>query len=92
VTVGTAPRTIHDFGGFPRELYQVQYPAPSDPELALRVQRLLAPFPVRLDERWGLDHGTWAVLCHVYPQADIPVVQLSIDETQPASFHYERGF
>ena len=91
VTVTTAPRTIHDFGGFPRELYQVQYPAPGDPDLARRVQALLRPLPVRLDESWGLDHGTWSVLCHVYPQADIPVVQLSIDETQPASQHYEIG-
>ena len=84
VTIGTAPRTIHDFGGFPRELYQVQYPAPGDPELARRVQRMLAPLPVELDE-------SWSVLCHVYPQADIPVVQLSIDETQPPAFHYEIG-
>jgi len=91
VTVSTSPRTIHDFGGFPQELYQVQYPAPGDPDLALRVQKLLAPVPVRLDDRWGLDHGTWAVLCHVYPKANIPVVQLSIDETQPSSFHYEIG-
>jgi 4,5-DOPA dioxygenase extradiol len=91
VTISTAPRTIHDFGGFPRELYQVQYPAPGDPDLAARVQKLLAPIPVRSDERWGLDHGTWSVLCHVYPRADIPVVQLSIDETQPPSFHYEVG-
>ena len=91
VTVTTAPRTIHDFGGFPRELYQVQYPAPGDPTLARRVQALLAPLPVTLDETWGLDHGTWAVLCHVYPQADIPIVQLSIDETRPAAFHYEIG-
>jgi 4,5-DOPA dioxygenase extradiol len=91
VTVSTAPKTIHDFGGFPRELYQVQYPAPGDPDLAARVQKLLAPLPVRLDDRWGLDHGTWSVLRHVYPQADIPVVQLSIDETQPPSFHYEIG-
>ena len=60
VTVSTAPRTIHDFGGFPRELYQVQYPAPGDPELARRVQRLLAPLPVTLDTSWGLDHGTWS--------------------------------
>ena len=89
VTVSTAPRTIHDFGGFPRELYQVHYPAPGDPDLAARVQKLLAPMPVRRDDRWGLDHGTWSVLRHVYPQADIPVVQLSIDETQPPSFHYE---
>ncbi len=91
VTVNTAPRTIHDFGGFPRELYEVQYPAPGDPDLARRVQKLLAPLPVELDERWGLDHGTWSVLCHVYPKADIPIVQLSIDETRPASFHYEIG-
>jgi len=91
VTVATAPRTIHDFGGFPRELYAVQYPAPGDPELARRVQKLLAPLPVRLDESWGLDHGSWSVLKHVYPAADIPVVQLSIDESQPPSFHYEIG-
>lgn len=91
VTITTAPRTIHDFGGFPRELYEVKYPAPGDPELARRVQKLLAPFEVNLDESWGLDHGTWSVLCHLYPQADIPVVQLSIDETQPPGFHYEIG-
>ncbi len=91
VTVSTAPRTIHDFGGFPRELYQVEYPAPGDPDLARRVQSLLHPLPVRLDETWGLDHGTWSVLCHVYPQADIPVVQLSIDETQPPAYHYQIG-
>lgn len=91
VTVSTAPRTIHDFGGFPRELYQVQYPAPGDPDLARRVQQMLAPLPVNLDNSWGLDHGTWSVLRHVYPDADIPVVQLSIDETQPASFHFEIG-
>ena len=91
MTVSTAPKTIHDFGGFPRELFEVQYPAPGYPELAARVQKLLAPLPVRRDERWGLDHGTWSVLCHVYPQADVPVLQLSIDENQPASFHYEIG-
>ena len=91
VTVSTAPKTIHDFGGFPQELYQVQYPAPGDPELAARVQELLAPLPVRLADNWGLDHGTWSVLCHVYPRADVPIVQLSIDETQPASFHFELG-
>jgi 4,5-DOPA dioxygenase extradiol len=91
VTVSTAPRTIHDFGGFPPELYQVIYPAPGDPSLARRVQQLLEPLPVALDERWGLDHGTWSVLRHVYPEATVPVVQLSIDSRQPSAFHYETG-
>ena len=91
VTATPAPRTIHDFGGFPAELYQVTYPAPGDPALASRVQSLLTPISVGRDERWGLDHGTWSVLCHVFPRADIPVVQLSIDQTQPAAFHYEIG-
>lgn len=88
VTAMDAPRTIHDFGGFPSELYQVKYPAPGDTELAHRVQELL---PVDLDYSWGLDHGTWSVLAHVYPEADVPVVQLSIDETQPARFHFDLG-
>src|ERR1700693_6049463 len=91
VTVMTAPRTIHDFGGFPRELFQVQYPAPGDPALAHRVCDLLSPLDVRLDNSWGLDHGTWCVLRHVCPAADIPVVQLSIDETKSALFHFEIG-
>jgi 4,5-DOPA dioxygenase extradiol len=90
-TLATAiakPRTIHDFGGFPRPLYEVTYPAPGDPALARRLESLAGAVP---DDRWGLDHGTWSVLVHVYPDADVPVVQLSIDETQPASFHYELG-
>ena len=90
VTAMALPRTIHDFGGFPRELYEVQYPAPGHPQLALRVRDLLKPVSVTLDDGgWGLDHGTWSVLCHVFPKADIPVVQLSIDETQPPEFHYQ---
>jgi len=92
VTSMAQPATIHDFGGFPRELYEVEYPAPGSPELARRVSELLRPIPVALDEEsWGLDHGTWSVLCHVFPETDIPVVQLSIDETQPPSFHYQTG-
>lgn len=91
VTASEAPRTIHDFGGFPRKLYEVQYPAPGDPMLASRVQTLLAPVTVGRDDRWGLDHGTWSVLVHAFPVADVPVVQLSIDETQPPAFHYELG-
>lgn len=91
VTAMPAPRTIHDFGGFPAELYRVAYPAPGDPALARRIQMLLAPLSVGLDEQWGLDHGTWSVLCHVFPGANIPVIQLSVDETQPAAYHYELG-
>jgi 4,5-DOPA dioxygenase extradiol len=89
VTAMGEPRTIHDFGGFPSALYECRYPAPGDRALAERVQRLLAPTPVRLDEDWGLDHGTWSVLCHVYPDADVGVVQLSIDESRSARWHYE---
>jgi 4,5-DOPA dioxygenase extradiol len=89
VTAMPAPRTIHDFGGFPPELYRVNYPAPGDAALAEHVQYLLSPITVDLDQQWGLDHGTWSVLCHVFPKADIPVIQLSIDETQSADFHYE---
>lgn len=91
MTAMAKPRTIHDFGGFPRPLYQVQYPAPGDPSLLPRMRELLGTVAVGADEEWGLDHGTWSVLVHVFPDADIPVVQLSIDETQPATFHYELG-
>ncbi len=91
VTAMEQPRTIHDFGGFPRPLYEMRYPAPGNPALATRVAELLAPQRVQMDRSWGLDHGTWAVLCHAYPDADVPVVQLSIDELQPPSFHYALG-
>ena len=91
VTAMTAPRTIHDFGGFPQALFDLRYPAPGDPALAARVGQLLAPLPVRLDQEWGLDHGTWSVLVKMYPEADVPVVQLSIDATQPNTFHYALG-
>jgi len=89
VTVADRPRTIHDFGGFPKPLYDVQYRSPGSPELAARVRELLRPLDVQPDERWGLDHGTWSVLVHVYPEADVPIVQLSIDETRDASWHFE---
>lgn len=91
VLVSTAPATIHDFGGFPKELHEMEYPAHGSPALARRVQKLLQPVAVDLTERWGYDHGTWTVLRHVYPKADVPVVQLSIDGTKPAEFHYEVG-
>lgn len=91
VTAADRPRTIHDFGGFPRELYAVQYPAPGAPQVARRIRQMLAPLPVALDESWGLDHGTWSVLRHAYPDADVPVVQLSIDERQPSASHFEIG-
>lgn len=89
VTTMERPRTIHDFGGFPRELFEFQYPASGSPELAARLNELLGG-QVEMDTgRWGLDHGTWSVLCHVFPKADVPVVQLSINETEPAARHYE---
>ena len=91
VTTMTRPRTIHDFGGFPPALSQVRYPAPGAPELAARVQQLLAPLDVIRDESWGLDHGTWSVLTHIFPDADIPVVQLSIHALQPLAYHLELG-
>jgi 4,5-DOPA dioxygenase extradiol len=91
VTADERPKTVHDFYGFPKALFDVQYPAPGDPKLAARLGEVLAPVQPRSARTWGLDHGTWSVLVHVYPDADIPVVQLSIDATQPAQFHYDLG-
>ena len=91
VTAMAQPRTIYDFYGFPPALYQIAYPAPGDPWLAGRVADLLSPLPVRADHDWGLDHGTWSVLAHAYPDADVPVVQLAIDGNQPPQFHYDLG-
>lgn len=85
------PPTIHDFRGFPAELFSMQYAARGDLGLAKRVQELLAPVQVGLDDNQGLDHGTWSVLAHVYPRADIPVLQLSIDATQEPAYHYRLG-
>jgi 4,5-DOPA dioxygenase extradiol len=90
VTAMPYPRTIHDFGGFPHELYQVQYPASGNPELAEQVIVLNPDTRIERDYEWGLDHGTWSVLKHLYPEADIPVVQLSIDYMQPPLYHFER--
>lgn len=89
VTAMEMPQTIHDFGGFPKALYEVQYPAKGNPELAEATKLLLEPALVELDEKWGLDHGAWSVLRHLYPNADIPVIQLSIDYTKPAQYHFE---
>lgn len=89
VTAMEHPRTIHDFGGFPRALFEVQYPAPGSPELAKEVQGLVAKTQVGLDEKWGLDHGAWTVIKHLYPKADVPVIQMSLDYSQPAQYHYE---
>lgn len=89
VTAMSMPRTIHDFGGFPQALFDVQYPAPGSPELAHETAGLLTPVPVEEDHSWGLDHGAWSVIKHMYPNADIPVIQMSIDYTKPAQYHFE---
>ncbi len=93
VTAMANPKTIHDFGaGLGADLFKITYPAPGAPELASRVRELLAPTPVALDTgQWGLDHGTWSVLMKAYPDADVPVVQLSLDATKPPAWHYEQG-
>lgn len=91
VTAMDQPRTIHDFGGFPKELFAVQYPAPGSPAVALETKELLSDIHVGLNEEWGLDHGCWSVVKHLYPDADVPVIQMSIDYNQPAEYHYKLG-
>jgi len=89
ITAMEKPQTIHDFGGFPQELFDVQYPAPGSPEIAEQTKNLITTTSVGMDHEWGLDHGTWTIVRHMYPNADVPVLQLSIDYNQPASYHYE---
>lgn len=89
VTAMEMPRTIHDFGGFPQALFDVQYPAKGSPKLAIETQKLLLPTAIELDEEWGLDHGAWSVIKHLYPDANVPVIQLSIDYTKPAQYHFD---
>ena len=91
VTAMEKPRTIHDFGGFPPELFAMRYPAPGQPTLAREVAALLAPMDVVEDHRWGLDHGAWSVLVHLFPDASVPVVQLSVDGTEEPLQHWEFG-
>lgn len=88
ITAMNFPKTIHDFGGFPQQLFDVQYPAPGQPELAAETAKLIQNTNVTLDHDWGLDHGTWTVVRHMYPDADIPVLQLSIDYDKGAEFHF----
>ncbi|MCF7807118.1 MAG: 4,5-DOPA dioxygenase extradiol [Candidatus Marinimicrobia bacterium] len=89
VTAMQDPKTIHDFSGFPRELYKVEYPAAGDPALAIETKKMLKSTPLDLDYSWGLDHGTWSVLVHLFPKADIPVIQLSLDRRRSFRAHYE---
>lgn len=89
VTAMKMPPTIHDFGGFPKKLFNVQYPAPGSPELAKETKQLLSPLIVELDEKWGLDHGAWSVIKHLYPNADVPVIELSIDYTRSPDYHFD---
>lgn len=83
------PSTIHDFAGFPSELFNVQYPAKGEPSLAAYTKELIKSTTIELDDKWGLDHGAWSVIKHLYPAANIPVIQLSIDYTKPPIYHYE---
>jgi len=85
----TNPPTIHDFGGFPKALFDVQYPAPGSPELAKETKSLVKKTEVGLDDKWGLDHGAWSVIKHLYPNADIPVIQMSLDYSQAPQYHFE---
>lgn len=89
VTAMAHPRTIHDFGGFPQALFDVQYPAPGSPELAKETKSIVSKTEIGLDEKWGLDHGAWSVIKHLYPDADVPVIQMSLDYRQTAQWHYE---
>lgn len=89
VTAMENPRTIHDFGGFPKELFEVQYPAAGSPDLAKETQSLISTAEVGLDDKWGLDHGAWSVIKHLYPEADVPVIQMSLDYRQSPQYHYE---
>lgn len=89
VTAMDMPKTIHDFYGFPKELFEVEYPAPGSPELARETATLLLPEIVEEDHNWGLDHGAWSVIRHLYPDAEIPVIQLSIDYTKPPQYHFD---
>ena len=89
VTAMQHPSTIHDFGGFPKALYEVQYPAPGSPELAKEVKEMITNTEVDLDDKWGLDHGAWTVIRHMYPNANIPVIQLSLDRYKTPQQHYE---
>lgn len=89
VTAMENPRTIHDFGGFPKALFDVQYPAKGHPALAKQTKEIITKTEVGLDEKWGLDHGAWTVIKHLYPNADVPIIQMSIDYSKPPQYHYE---